>query len=153
MGSKAAHVHAAPARGKQVTKRKADAAVDGSERIDKWLWIARFYKTRSLAADALDRGKVDVNGVRAKRSRSIAPGNSVTVRKGMYATTVVVLSLEPRRGPASQAALMYEETAESKTARETIRVQLASLPVRPAGEGRPTKKERRQIRRLRDNPE
>jgi ribosome-associated heat shock protein Hsp15 len=121
-----------------------------SERIDKWLWAARFYKTRTLAADAVDSGKVEVDGEKVKRSRSVSPGNRVSLRKGPYVTTVVVQLLEAKRGPASRAVLMYEETAESKTAREAIRVQLSSLPVRSAGEGRPTKKERRQIRELRD---
>jgi ribosome-associated heat shock protein Hsp15 len=124
---------------------------EGTERLDKWLWVARFFKTRSLAADAVDRGKVDVNGERVKRARAITPGDEITVRRGPYATTVVVIELAPRRGPASQAALMYKETAESSRGREIVRAQLATLPVRAAGEGKPTKKERRQIKRLRED--
>jgi len=122
---------------------------DNKERIDKWLWSARFYKTRSLAAGALDRGKVEVNGERAKRARNIVPGDMVSVRRGPYTWTVVVQLLELQRKSAAAAALMYSETDESRRAREAVRVQLASLPIRPAGEGRPSKKERRQLRELR----
>lgn len=124
---------------------------EGTERLDKWLWVARFFKTRSLAADAVDRGKVDVNGDRVKRARAIAPGDAITVRRGPFATTVVVTELAPRRGSATQAALMYNETEESRRGREIVRTQLATLPVRAAGEGKPTKKERRQIKRLRED--
>ena len=121
-----------------------------SERLDKWLWAARFFKTRSLAAEAVDGGKVEVNGARVKRSRTIVPGDTIAIRKAPYVTTVTVRALEARRGPASTAATMYAETAESKTARETIRVQLSSLPMRDSGQGRPTKRERRQLKDLRD---
>ena len=124
-----------------------------AERLDKWLWVARFFKTRSLAADAVDRGKVDVNGDRAKRARAITPGDKITVRRGPYATTVVVSELALRRGSASKAAQMYSETAESQRGREIIKAQLSSMPVRPSGEGRPTKKERRQLEKLRKNDE
>jgi ribosome-associated heat shock protein Hsp15 len=122
---------------------------DKKERIDKWLWSARFFRTRSLAADALDRGKVEVNGERAKRARSVAPGDVVAIRRGPYTWTVVVRALAVSRRSASEAAQMYEETDDSRKLRDQVRSNIASLPIRPAGEGRPSKKERRQLRELR----
>jgi ribosome-associated heat shock protein Hsp15 len=126
-----------------------DQAATPDERIDTWLWAARFFKSRSMAAEAVDGGKVDVNGERVRKSRRVAPGDVVSVRRGAFATSVTVRGLRDRRGTASEAALMYDETPESKTARENLRVQLSSLPVRPHGEGRPTKRERRQLNDLR----
>jgi ribosome-associated heat shock protein Hsp15 len=139
--------YSAPSPGPKLTPDIASS--ENSERIDKWLWAARFFKTRSLAAEAIASGKVDVDGERTRKGRSISPGATVTVRKGPYSTTVLVRSTAMRRGSAQMAAQLYEETSESKTAREKIRVQLSSLPFRPTGEGRPGKKERRQIRKLR----
>jgi ribosome-associated heat shock protein Hsp15 len=121
-----------------------------SERIDKWLWSARFFKTRSLAADAVERGRVEVNGERIKRSKGVSAGDSVSVRIGPFVTTVVVKGLAEKRGPASQAALLYAETEKSRTDRDRVRAQMSTMPFRDAGEGRPSKKERRQLRNLRD---
>jgi ribosome-associated heat shock protein Hsp15 len=118
-------------------------------RIDKWLWAARFYKTRSLAADAIAGGKVQVNGERVKRAKPLQVGDEVRIRQGPYEYLVVVRELSDRRGPAAQAAALYEEKPASRAAREALALQLKSLHVAFAPErGRPTKKNRREIRRL-----
>lgn len=118
-------------------------------RLDKWLWAARFYKTRAVAAEAIDGGKVDVNGDRGKRSRHLAPGDRVSLRLGTYEWEVVVRGVSERRGPASVAQLLYEETEESVARRAARKVQLDSMPTAFGhGEGRPTKANRRAIRRL-----
>ena len=87
-------------------------------RLDKWLWAARFYKTRSLAAEAIDGGKVQVNGDRAKRSKMVEIGDQIRVRNGPYEYQIHVRELSERRGSASIAATLYEETEASKKARE-----------------------------------
>ena len=124
---------------------------DGRMRVDKWLWAARFFKTRSLAAEAIEGGKVQVNGERAKRAKAVQPGDVVRVRLGPYEHEVLVRALSERRGPASEAALLYEETEASRQARERLAVQLRSVTHDFAYDaGRPTKKERRDIERFRD---
>ena len=117
-----------------------------SVRLDKWLWAARFYKTRALAADAIDGGKVDVNGDRAKRARPVHGGDEVTIRQPPYEHRVVVKALSERRGPASEAAKLYEERPESIERRAALRLQIATAP--PPAPGRPTKRDRRELRRL-----
>jgi ribosome-associated heat shock protein Hsp15 len=122
----------------------------GRVRLDKWLWAARFFKTRTLAAEAIAGGKVEVNGDRAKRARPLVVGDSVRVRLGPYEHRVVVRQLSERRGPAAQAATLYEETPESREAREKLAVQLKTLhPAFVPDRGRPTKRDRREIDRLR----
>jgi ribosome-associated heat shock protein Hsp15 len=129
-----------------------DREPDDKLRIDKWLWAARFYKTRSLAADAVDAGKVLVNGQRVKPAKTLKVGDELQIRAHGAEYTVKVLALSDRRGPAPQAALLYEETAESKRKREEAR--LTRVPLEPAAiiRGRPTKKARRQLQKLRDDP-
>lgn len=118
-------------------------------RLDKWLWAARFYKTRALAADAIDGGKVDVNGDKAKRSRHLVEGDRVSLRLGQYEWHVIVRAVSQRRGPAAEAQLLYEETAESAARRAALKVQLDSMPsFFRHGEGRPGKQDRRALRRL-----
>ena len=118
-------------------------------RLDKWLWAARFYKTRSLAAEAIAGGKVQVNGERVKRAKSLQPGDEVRIRLGPYEHQVLVRELSERRGPASDAARLYEETPASRAAREAMALQLKSLHAAFVPErGRPTKKDRRDIRRF-----
>ncbi|HEY2850268.1 MAG TPA: S4 domain-containing protein [Gemmatimonadaceae bacterium] len=118
-------------------------------RVDKWLWAARFYKSRSLAVAAIDGGKVTVNGERVKPARELKAGDSVRLRLGPYEHAVVVRALSDRRGPATQAALLFEETAESRAAREKLHWQLKhAAPVIVPGDGRPTKKDRRDLNRL-----
>ena len=129
--------------------RNADEdADDGRVRLDKWLWAARFFKTRSLAAEAIEGGKVQVNGDRAKRARPLQVGDRIRVRLGPYEHDVVVRVLSDRRGPATAAAELYEETPESVAARETLAVQLKSLhSAFGPDRGRPTKRDRRELER------
>ena len=122
---------------------------DDKTRIDKWLWAARFYKTRSLAAEAVEGGKVQVNGERVKRAKPLQVGDQLRIRQGPYEHHVVVRELSNQRGPAARAVELYEETPESRAARETLAVQLKSLHSAFIPErGRPTKKDRREINRL-----
>ena len=122
---------------------------DDRVRIDKWLWAARFYKTRSLAAEAIAGGKVQVNGERVKRARPMQIGDEVRIRQGPYEHQIIVRELSDRRGPASDAARMYEEKPESRAAREAMALQLKSLHAAFVPErGRPTKKDRREIEKL-----
>jgi ribosome-associated heat shock protein Hsp15 len=124
---------------------------DEEFRLDKWLWAARFFKTRGLAAEAIDGGRVDVNGDRAKRSRRLQPGDKVRIQLGPYQHLVVVKGLSNRRGPASVAATMYEETEASRTARETLSIQMKTAHTAFQYEkGKPNKKERRTLLRFRD---
>src|SRR4051794_28783443 len=121
-----------------------DETSAGRVRIDKWLWAARFYKTRALAAEAIAGGKVQVNGERVKRAKPLQVGDEVRIRQGPYEHQVMVRQLSERRGPAVQAAALYEEKAESRAAREALALQLKNghsvfLPDRR----RPTKKDRR----------
>ena len=118
-------------------------------RLDKWLWAARFFKTRSLAADAIAGGKVQVNGDRVKRAKPVQVGDEVRIRQGPYEHQIVVRELSERRGPAVDAAKLYEETPASRAARETMALQLKSLHAAFVPErGRPTKKDRREIEKL-----
>jgi ribosome-associated heat shock protein Hsp15 len=115
-------------------------------RVDRWVWAARFAKSRSLATDLVKGGRVQVNGERAKPSRPLKPGDRVEITLGQVRRTVVVAQLSERRGPASEAVLLYEETAASVTARELQAAEdrLAGPP--GAGRaGRPTKRDRRRI--------
>jgi ribosome-associated heat shock protein Hsp15 len=124
----------------------------GRVRIDKWLWAARFFKTRSLAAEAIGAGKVEVNDERVKAAKMIQLGDSISVRLGPYLHLVHVRGLSERRGPASVAATLYEETAESVAARAKLAEQLRMAPAAFVYEekGRPTKRDRREIDRFRD---
>jgi ribosome-associated heat shock protein Hsp15 len=122
---------------------------EGRVRLDKWLWAARFFKTRALAAEAVEGGKVQVNGDRPKRARPVQPGDELRIRLGPYEHVVLVRALSGRRGPAAAAAALYEETEASRMAREERSVQLKSLHSLFGPEkGRPTKKDRREIERL-----
>ena len=121
-------------------------------RLDKWLWAARFFKTRSLAADAVGGGKITVNGDHVKPAKLIQPGDEVSVRLGPYEHVVEVRTLSERRGPASVAATLYEERAASVATRARLAEQHRMAPAAFVFEekGRPTKKDRRDIERLRD---
>jgi len=126
------------------------AGEDGNKvRLDKWLWAARFFKTRALATEAINGGHVHLNGHRPKPSRTLQPGDELAIRKGQEAFQVVVRELSQKRGPASVAQQLYEETEESRQRREQLseqrRLQAAAGP-RPAK--RPDKKGRRQIIRF-----
>ena len=121
-------------------------------RIDKWLWAARFFKTRSLASQAVTGGKVELNGERAKPAKHVQVGDTLRVRHGPYEHVIVVRILSEQRGPASVAQTLYEETAESKAAREKLSQQLRMAPARFVYDegGRPTKKDRRDLSRFID---
>lgn len=120
-------------------------------RVDQWLWAARFFKTRSFAQRAIRGGKVDVNGHRCKPSRTVRPGDMLSITRGEENFEVEVLLLSTKRGPASVARTLYRETPESVTAREhraaQRRLERAAEP-RPAR--RPDKRQRRQLRRWKD---
>lgn len=122
----------------------------GRVRIDRWLWAARFFKTRSLAAEAIQGGRVDVNGTRAKASKEVRVGDTVDVGIGQTTWTVVVRALSDRRGPASVAQTLYEETTESAERRARLAAQRRLAPAPGADLGaRPTKRDRRRIESLR----
>lgn len=120
-------------------------------RIDRWLWAARFFKTRSLAKKAVEAGKVQVESQRAKPSKELQINQTLQIRRGETTQTVVVKALSEQRGPAVQAQTLYEETAESIELRElqrsSRRMERAGLTV-PSG--RPDKKDRRALAQLRD---
>ncbi len=116
-------------------------------RLDKWLWAARFFKTRRLAVDAIASGQVQVNGERVKPAKEIRPGAQIMVRTHLERTVIVQALATVRRG-AAEAAQLYEETPDSLTRREQEREQRHLAPRREPGEGRPTKRDRRHIRRL-----
>jgi ribosome-associated heat shock protein Hsp15 len=119
-------------------------------RVDKWLWAARFFKTRSIAADAADGGKVQVNGERAKASKAVRPGDEVRVRVGPFEHIVDVTGTGDRRGTAAEAARLYTETEASRAAREKLSWQLkAAAPAMDPEKGRPTKRDRRDLERFR----
>ena len=117
-----------------------------SVRLDKWLWYARFYKTRGLALEAIKAGKIKLGGNRVKPSKTVRPGEVYTLRMEPYLWTVTVRAVGSRRGPAAEAALLYEETAQSREDREALATQIKlNNQWVPQTHGRPTKRDRRQI--------
>jgi ribosome-associated heat shock protein Hsp15 len=124
---------------------------DNSEkfRIDKWLCAARFFKTRSLAADAVECGKVHVNQVRVKPAKAVAAGDMLTINIGQKQYVIEVLALSNKRGPAAEAQKLYRETDASRQRRETIAAQLKEQPRPFFFKGRPTKRDRREIEKFR----
>ena len=120
-------------------------------RLDRWLWAARFYKTRSQAAEAVSGGKVHVNDERAKRAKMIGAGDRVRVRHGPYEFLLTVTALGERRGSAKEAAKLYVEDPEGLAARTKLSEQLrVAPPPMFEGKGRPTKRDRRELERLTD---
>ena len=130
--------------------KHADEGSDRREsldvRLDKWLWAARFFKTRALASEAIAGGKVHLNGERVRRAHVVDVGDEIRIRNAAFEHIVHVRGLSEKRGPAAEAARMYEETAASRSAREALAAQLRSLPT---PHGRPTKRDRREIARWR----
>ncbi|MFC1530285.1 RNA-binding S4 domain-containing protein [Gemmatimonadota bacterium] len=122
-----------------------------SVRLDRWLWAARFFKTRALAVRAIDGGKVHLNGSRPKRSKTVRAGDGLTIRKGPFEYSIKVKAVAERRGSAAVAQELYEESADSIKRREVTRAQLKAAPT-PGyeGRGRPTKKDRRVLDRMKD---
>ena len=125
------------------------AQTDSSVRADKWLWAARFFKTRSLATQAINGGKVHVNGERIKPARRLVAGDRLTVQKGLYRFVITVERLSLQRGPAEQACELYSESRQSRQERETLSMERrlqGHVPGRH--ERRPDKHARRQLREL-----
>ncbi|MCE3240562.1 MAG: RNA-binding protein [Deltaproteobacteria bacterium] len=115
-------------------------------RIDKWLWAARFFKTRSLAAAAVAGGKVALNGARPKPSRTIRPGDHLNIRRGVYEWIIIVKATSTYRRPAAEVRALYEETEESRSRRQAALAQLKlERPADFHSPGRPSKKDRRMI--------
>ena len=116
-------------------------------RLDKWLWAARFFKTRSMSADEIGKGRVQVNGQVAKASREVRIGDLIVLRQGHVACTLVVKAASEQRGSASVAAPMFEETAESIAQREkqALERRMNAEPSLAIEQGRPTKRDRRQL--------
>ena len=121
---------------------------DTEVRLDKWLWAARFFKTRQLAVEAINGGKVQINGQRVKPGRGIRPGTRLSIHKGSLAWEVEVLAVSTQRRPASEAALLYREEEASRHRREEyLRQRREAGPLERPGE-RPTKRDRRQLERF-----
>ena len=122
-----------------------------SLRIDKWLWAARFYKTRSLATEEINKGRVEVNAQAIKPARELKVGDTVAMRQRPLTRTVIVKALSDQRGPVPVAQQLYEETVESRQARENAAEQrrLGTEPAHSRESGRPTKRDRRQIEKVR----
>ena len=116
-------------------------------RLDKWLWAARFYKTRSLSADEIGKGRVDVNGQAAKASRELRVGDTIDLRQGPVVRTLVVKDTSEQRGPAPVAQRLFEETPESVERRERLAQERRTNPEPSLAieQGRPTKRDRRQL--------
>ena len=116
-------------------------------RLDKWLWVARFFKTRGLSADEIGKGRVEVNGQVAKASRDVHIGDRIALRQGSVPRTVTVKGLSEQRGPASVAQTLFEETPESVALRERLAQERRSgaEPALAIEQGRPTKRDRRQL--------
>lgn len=121
-------------------------------RLDRWLWAARFYKTRGLSSDEIDKGRVRVNGQPGKPGRVVRAGDLVEIRSAHIVRTVIVLAISGVRGPASEAALLYRETPESVASRlaDAEQRRLAPDPALTLAQGRPSKKDRRTIDRWQD---
>lgn len=118
-----------------------------SARVDLWLVAARFFKTRSLASEAIAAGRIQVNGDRAKASRVVKPGDRLVVRRPPFEHELTILGIATRRGPASEAQKLYEESPESRARREAVAAELKALPP-PVFKGRPTKRDRRTLIRF-----
>jgi ribosome-associated heat shock protein Hsp15 len=120
-----------------------------SIRVDKWLWAARFFKTRALASAAVAGGKVQVNGARAKPAKSVHIGDALRVRVGPYDWLITIRAVTERRGSAQDAQLLYDESPEGRAARARL-AEAHKIAPAPAyrGKGRPTKKDRRKLEEL-----
>jgi len=126
-----------------------DNIADGKCRLDKWLWAARFYKTRSLATDAIDGGKIHVDGDRVKPAKEVRVGQMIHIRRKDLYMEVVVKALSVKRGGAPEAALLYYETPESAAKRDNAAVMReADHAKRERGAGRPTKRQLRDIKKF-----
>ncbi len=130
------------------TEPAGNAPTADRVRIDKWLWATRFFKTRALAAQAVSDGKVQVNGARIRSSRDLHPGDSLSIRRGPCEYVIVVRGLTKRRVPAVEAAQLYEETAESRAARERVAAERRARDGVAAPAHRPDKHQRHRLFRV-----
>lgn len=117
-------------------------------RIDKWLWAARFYKTRSLATDEIDKGRVRINDEQVKPAKEVKMGDTIELRQGPLTRTLVVRGISDKRGGAPQAQLMYQETDASVSLREKLTEQRRLEPANSLEQGRPTKRDRRDLDKI-----
>ena len=121
-------------------------------RLDKWLWVARFFKTRRLAVEAIEGGRVSVNGERAKPAKELKVGDALSIRRAPCEHRIVVRGLAEQRGPATVAQALYDETEESRARRATLAAEMKAMP-QPRFPGRPTKKTRRDYERWLRSPD
>ena len=131
-----------------MTKNSTAAPDNSKTRIDKWLWAARFFKTRALAVDAIECGKVLLNEIRIKPAKTIAVGDVLSIRLGPYLFEIEVLALSDKRGPAPQAQKLYRETEAGRIKREALAAEIKAQPKPSELKGRPTKRDRRDIERF-----
>jgi len=131
--------------------KQDDSGRSAKVRLDKWLWAARFYKTRAVAKQAIDGGKVHVDGTRAKPGKEVTEGLRITLRQGFDEKTVVVTALSEQRRGAAEAQLLYEETPESIEQRQRQVEQRKAGPRFLQTEGRPSKRDRRLIHRFKSS--
>lgn len=118
-----------------------------SARVDLWLVAARFFKTRTLAVEAIGAGRILINGDRVKASRLVKPGDKMVVRRPPFEHALTIVGIATRRGPASEAQKLYEESPESRAKRDAVAAELKALPP-PVFKGRPTKRDRRTLIRF-----
>ena len=121
-------------------------------RLDKWLWAARFFKTRGLATEAIGAGRVSVNGERAKAPKSVKTGDTLEIRRPPYEQSVKVIAISDKRGNATAARALYEETPESRAKREAVSAELKAMPP-PVFKGRPTKRDGRALEKFQRHQE
>jgi ribosome-associated heat shock protein Hsp15 len=131
-----------------MTKNSIPQTDNSKLRIDKWLWAARFFKTRALAVEAIECGKVLHNGSRVKPAKLITPSDMLSIRLGPYLFEVEVIALSDKRGPAPQAQKLYRETEAGREKREALAAEIKSQPKPSDLKGRPTKRDRREIERF-----
>jgi len=131
-----------------MTKNSTPAPDSSKLRIDKWLWAARFFKTRALAVDAIECGKVLVNEIRVKPAKAVGSGDMLSIRLGPYIFEVEVLAISDKRGPAAQAQKLYRETEAGRVKREALAAEIKAQPKPSELKGRPTKRDRREIERF-----
>ena len=133
------------------TKQQKVLTTNGSTRLDKWLWAARFYKTRAIAKQMIDGGKVFYNGQRSKSGKAVTIGDKIILRQGFEEKEVTVIALADKRRDATFALTLYEETLSSITRREkNALARKQGILLSPASDTKPDKKQRRQIRQLKE---
>jgi ribosome-associated heat shock protein Hsp15 len=132
-----------------MTAKDQTAPGSESQRLDKWLWAARFFKTRPLAVEAINGGKVHVDGQRVKPGRTVRPGTRLTIHKGQLEWEIEVKAVSKQRRPASEAALLFTEDEASRLRRqEIVQQRRTEAPIKRSEQGRPTKRDRRRLEAL-----